>query len=623
MCGFVAIHGAYEPAELQRMATAVSRRGPDDQGQIALPGFGAVHHRLSIIGPDERGRQPMTRDEVTVVFNGCIYNYPELRARLEKDGVTFNSDADTEVLPHLFRRFGMGMFSLLNGMFSIVLWDAREQLLVVARDAFGEKPLFICEQNGRIGMASLLSAFEQGGWQLTPDIQSVYDVLTRMRVEAPRTMYQEVQQLPAGCYAVARMGEPLQLRRYFFLPEADQPLDMQPDEVERACEILLDEAFRMRTMADKPMGVFLSGGVDSSLIAAMLSQHVSQLHTFSVRFADGAPDYDESAFATRVAQHIGAEHKVLEVRVDARATLHELAQAFDQPVTNAAALPTYLLSREAKAYVDVALSGVGGDELFGGYPRYLGLSWHRRLQAVPGRGLMLKSLQTMGDSASSRNRRGRLRRFLEGLNKPADEAYGAWIRCDDTAMAQMLTRQTGGDRPAWPSAADAFGGLSELLKRYGVVNGGMAYDVLTYLPDDLLAMGDRMSMAHALELRAPFLDTRLLTMLVTLPANMKVAGAPWQENLKIMLKRIAARHLPHDVVYRPKQGFMAPVKHWLRGDLATEIEAMMQRPVLGGLVQQDFVREQWLRHQAGQDRSDILWGLLVMDAWMGEKGWKF
>jgi len=624
MCGFVAIAGKSSQHELRSMAKAVEQRGPDDRGEFLSDPFSAVHHRLSIIGPDESGRQPFTVDDVTVLFNGCIYNYKTLRSELEEDGVVFRSDSDTEVLPHLYRKFGMGMFSLLNGMFAMVLWDARDQLLIAARDPFGEKPLFVCQQRGRVGFSSSLSAFERGEWSLTPNVHAVADLLRRMRIEAPETLYEEVNQLPAGCYAVAARGESLNIRRYHFLPEPDQPIDASPEEIESEVEQLLDDAFKLRMVSDKPLGVFLSGGVDSSLIASSLARQSSQpLHTFAVRFADASPDYDESQFARSVADHIGSEHQVLEVTADAHQTLDDLAHAFDQPVTNTAALPTYLISQAAKPFVDVALSGVGGDELFGGYPRYLGMAWHERMRSVPGRGLAQSLSAMLGDSSSSRNLRGRARRLLQSLDLEGADAYRQWMQTTDAELSTMFTVGESKVQTQWSSAAESFGGLSSLLTRFGPVNGAMAYDVLTYLSDDLLAVGDRMSMAHALELRAPFLDTRVLSAVLTLDSSYKVTGWPWQEKLKVMLKRIAARHLPYDTVYRPKQGFMAPVKHWLHGELAVDVEAMMNGRPLAGLVQKEFVRSQWEAHQRGHDRSDILWGLLLMDRWMQQRDWRF
>jgi len=624
MCGFVAILGKCHGGELAQMATAVARRGPDDRGDYDDGAFAAIHHRLSIIGPDERGRQPMTVNDVTVVFNGCIYNYRQLRERMENDGVCFSSDTDTEVLPHLYRRFGVGMFSLLNGMFAIALWDARKKILIAARDPFGEKPLFVCEQEGRIGLASALSAFEQGNWTLTPDVRAVHEVLCRMRITAPRTMYREVRQLPAGTYVCARPGEALTPRRFSFLPEPDQPLDMTPAEMDDEAERLLDDSFLLRTVSDKPMGVFLSGGVDSSLIAESLARQLpGLLHTFSVRFSDASADYDESAYAAVVAKHIGSEHAVLDVRADAHEMLHGLADAFDQPVTNSAALPTYLIAREAKAHVDVALSGVGGDELFGGYPRYLGMAWHERLRRMPGRNLMLAVLQKTGDGSGSRNLRGRLRRFIQGLDRSAADAYLDWTAVSHAGIADMFTVAPDNAPSAWQTAPSVYGGLPGLLERFGPVNGSMAWDILTYLPDDLLAMGDRMSMAHALELRAPFLDMRLANLALMLPASKKVAGFPWQEGLKLLLKRIARKRLPAEIIDRPKQGFMAPVKHWLRGPLSADVQNLCGRSRLGGLVKQAYVRREWARHQAGEDRSDILWGMLLLDAWMQKKGWDF
>ena len=626
MCGFVAIHGAAKAGELARMAEAVAGRGPDDRGEVALDGFAAIHHRLAIIGPDARGRQPMTVDNVTVLFNGCIYNYPALRAQLEQEGVVFHSDADTEVLPHLYRRFGFGMFNLLNGMFAVVLWDAQQKMLVIARDSFGEKPLFVCEQDGRVGLASTLTAFEHGDWKLSPNTAAVRDVLLTMRVEAPATLYREVRQLPAGCYAVLRQGEAaLMLRRYFMPPEPDQPRDWVPEEFDDMLGALLDDAFRLRTLTDRPMGVFLSGGVDSSLVAESLARQLPQpLHTFSVRFKGGAADYDETPHAEAVARHIGSRHAVLDVDADAHRCLDELAAAFDQPVANASALPTWLIARAARQHVVVALSGVGGDELFGGYPRYLGMRWHARLRKMPGRGMLLAAVRAMGEGGGSRNRRGRLRRFVEGLGEPDADAYRRWMRTGDASWDAVFRMPASPEMPcAWTSAAGAMDELEGLIARYGPVRGAMAYDVLTYLGDDLLAVADRMSMAHALELRAPFLDTRLFSMAMSMDEEDLVTGMPWQERLKPALRRVARRRLPPGVVDRPKQGFMAPVKHWLRGELAPEIEAMIDAGPLAGLVRPEYVRGEWLRHQAGEDRSDMLWALLLMDRWMRHRGWDF
>jgi asparagine synthase (glutamine-hydrolysing) len=624
MCGFVAIMGSCAADELARMAKAVAYRGPDDHGEYHDADFAAIHYRLSIIGPDARGRQPMTRDAVTVVFNGCIYNYRELRAQLEKDGVCFTSDCDTEILPYLYRRFGVGMFSLLNGMFAIVLWDARDRVLLAARDAFGEKPLFICEQGGRIGFASTLSAFEQGDWALSPDIRAVRDVLCRMRVEAPRTMYNEVNQLPAGCYVRMQPGGGLRLTRYFFLPEPEASPEQSTKEQSQQIGELLDTAFLARTFSDRPMGVFLSGGIDSSLIAESLARQLPErLHTFSVRFADGSPDYDESAFAAQVARHIGSEHTVLEVQAEAHESLHQLAAAFDQPVANSAALPTWLIAREAKSYVDVALSGVGGDELFGGYPRYLGMAWHARLSRIPGRRMALCAVHALGDGNGSRNLRGRLRRLLEGLDMPAHAAYQRWIASALEPWEEMFVAPHSGVERDWLGAVAGYGGLDGLLARYGPVRGAMVYDVLTYLPDDLLPVGDRMSMAHALELRAPFLDTRLLMAAMALPVCAKVAGPPWREGLKLILKEIARQRLPHKAVERPKQGFMAPVKHWLRGPLDDEVQRLCNGYPLGGLVRREYVQKLQSQHAAGQDRSDVLWALLLLDVWMQQRGWSF
>ncbi|MDX8390181.1 MAG: asparagine synthase (glutamine-hydrolyzing) [Mariprofundaceae bacterium] len=624
MCGFVGILGKSENIELVSMAKAVAQRGPDDQGHIRDGEFSAIHHRLAIIGPDERGRQPLVIDDLIVLFNGCIYNYKPLRRQLEQDGVTFQSDTDTEVLPHLYRRFGLGMFSLLNGMFAIAMWDRRDQQLIVARDPFGEKPLFICEQNSRIGIASSLTAFEKGNWSLTPNQSAVHDILCKMRIEAPKTIYQEVRQLPAGCYAVAGLGAPLSLRHYFFLPEPDTSENISGPELDQKVATQLDEVFLQRTIADKSVGIFLSGGIDSSLIAESLARQMPRAPcAFSVRFSDAPSDYDETRHASMVAKRIGCSHRVLEVDANIHETLDEIATSFDQPVANSTALPTYMICREAKQYVDVALSGVGGDEVFGGYPRYLGLAWHEQMRGTAGRGLMLGIARRLGEGKGHRNLRGRARRFLEGLDLQADQAYRAWTSSGKEAAKAMFRKPDFQQDDIWIGGADAAGGLSSLLDKHGVVNGAMAYDALTYLPDDLLAVGDRMSMANGIELRSPFLDVNLFADILVLDAKQKVDGPPWKEGLKLMLKRIAYKRLPESIVNRPKQGFMTPMKHWLRGPLAADVHALTQGSPLGGLVRPAFVQSVWHQHKHGEDRSDMLWALLLMDRWMQQRGWKF
>ncbi len=606
------------------MAEAVARRGPDDHGQVRTGEFAAMHHRLSIIGPDTRGRQPMTVDDVTIVFNGCIYNYRELRQELEGDGVRFASDTDTEVLPHMYRRYGLDMFARLNGMFAMVLWDARHQDLIAARDPFGEKPLYFCEQSGRLGLASSLTAFERGDWQLTPNLHAVADIMHMQAVSAPATMYREVWQMPPGCCLRHVSGQALQTHRYFRLPVPDSLTD---GITRRRIENQLDTAFLMRAVSDKPLGVFLSGGVDSSLVAESLARQLSRpIHTFSVRFSDGARDYDESIYAKRVAEHIGSVHQVLEVRAEAESSLYALAEAFDQPVANSTALPTWLICRAAKAHVDVALSGVGGDELFGGYPRYLGLRWHRCLRRIPApiRAIAQSLLVALGESAGSRNLRGRLRRLLAGLDKSPEDAYREWISSGPETWKEMFSLpEPERQASAFTGAVEAHGGVTALFSDYGVVDGAMAYDVLRYLPDDLLTLGDRMSMVHALELRAPFLDVTLLSFAMSLETRLKVAGPPWREGLKLILKDIARRRLPPDVVDRPKQGFSAPVKHWLRGPLVGQVEAMIAKGPLCGLVKPEFVMSVWRQHQSGRDRSETMWALLLLDIWMRKRAWNF
>ncbi len=619
MCGFIGVLGNCRTAELERMAKPLDKRGPDDSGSVHCGDFHGLHKRLAIIGPDASGHQPMRLQQLHLLFNGCIYNYPELRLELEQLGHRFHTQTDSEVLLHMYQQYGQAMLPQLQGMYAFAIWDAQQQSLFLARDPFGEKPLYISQQQGRSVFGSSLRCFERSDLSLSPNTRALHPLLCRMRIQAPETMYQEVWQLPAGCYASIKGKETAKVSRFYHLPTTTHEPPASIEELGQT----LDRAFAKRMLSDRPLGVFLSGGIDSALIAESLARQSTQtVQSFSVRFSDASADFDESSHAAEIAHAIGAEHHILDVTANASEVLESLANAFDQPVSNSSALPTWLICQAAKKHVDVALSGVGGDELFGGYPRYLGMRWHQRLRRLPARHSLLKILQKMGDSQSQRNLRGRLRRFLQGLDMDTATAYQHWISVGHQSWSQMF--QIEASQPVQHPCHDALtdhGQLRGLQAQYGVECGSMMHDVLSYLPDDLLLLGDRMSMDHSLELRAPFLDTDLLHCALRLPSSQRLAGPPWKEGLKIALKSLAQQRLPASVSQRPKQGFMAPIKHWLRHELSDRVEHMVQQQALGAAIRPEFMQRIWQQHQQGHDHSDMLWGLLLLDTWMQQRQW--
>ena len=619
MCGFVAVLGETSRKELARALVPLAPRGPDGEGMHVEAGFGCAHRRLAVVGPDARGAQPFERDGVVVVFNGCIYNHPALRRDFEREGARFSSDTDTEILPLAWRRWGRDMPRHLEGMFAFVLWDRRAKTLFAATDAFGEKPLHLAREGGRWLFASLLTALEPllSSRRLSP--AALAELVQTMRIRAPRTVLAGVARVPAGTALVVEDGA-LRAWRWFRAEETKPRAFADMQEAEQAAAAALDASVAARTLADRPLGVFLSGGVDSSLVADALVRVAGRARTFSVRFADAPPGYDESAHAARVARALGAGHEILEVRADAAEALGRLAEALDQPVGNSTALPMLLLAAAARRHVVVAMHGVGGDELFGGYPRHLGLLWHLRLRRLPPVRALARLAARMPEAAAAASRRGRVQRFLATLALAPRDAYARWLGALDAPPPLVVPA---GEEPAppLPDPLAGAGGMEALVARFGPVHAAMLHDVLVYLPDDLLVVADRTTMHAGLELRAPFLHPELLAIALGCRPSWHVATRPGPWALKRLLKRLAKKRLPREVWARPKQGFMAPVPDWLRGALLPEARALVASPRLARFFDRRWIARLVAGHEAGADRADALWTLLVLDRWLEARGW--
>ena len=618
MCGFIAVLGKTSRQELARALVPLAPRGPDDEGIHLEPGFGCAHRRLAIVGPDARGAQPFVRDDVVVVFNGCIYNYPALRRDFAQQGMAFASRTDTEILPLAWRRWGEEMPRHLEGMFAFVLWDRRTKTLFAATDAFGEKPLYLAREGGRWLFASLLTAIAPLLSSRTLSPAAIAELVQTMRIRAPRTILQGVWRVPPGV-AIAIQHDELRAWRWFRAEEARPRAFADVQQAEEATAQALDASVAARTLADRPLGVFLSGGVDSSLVADALVRTTGRAHTFSVRFADAPPGYDESAHAAKVARAIGAEHEILEVRAEAASALHALAEGLDQPIGNSTALPMLLLAQAARRHVVVAMHGVGGDELFGGYPRHLGLLWHRRLGRIP----PLRALGRMlarKEAAVAASRWGRVQRFFAALALPPEDAYARWLAALPAPPALSVPPENAPS--SWlPDVLAEAGGMPGLLMRFPPVHAAMLYDVLVYLADDLLVVADRTTMHAGLELRAPFLHPELLAIALGCRASWHVATRPGAWALKRLLKRLARKRLPREVWARPKQGFMAPVARWLRRELVPEARALAASPRLSRFLDARWIARLVAEHEAGRDRSDAIWTLLVLDRWLEVRGW--
>jgi asparagine synthase (glutamine-hydrolysing) len=622
MCGIAGWIGARGGgrATLDAMLRTLEHRGPDDTGRHLAGEAALGMTRLSIIDL-VTGNQPMTSADgmATLVFNGEIYNYRDLRAELEGRGRRFSTRSDTEVLLRAWEEHGAACVERLRGMFAFAIWDARRRRLLLARDRVGKKPLFYWQGDGLLLFASepkALLAHPAVSRGLDPAALEHYAAFGY--TPAARSIFAGIAKLPPGHVATLADGA-LTLTRYWSLPPgpATAPPEPYPDLVARVRAEVRD-AVRVRLEADVPLGVFLSGGVDSSaIVACMRELHAGRVATFSVGFGADA-SHDERAYARAVARRFETEHheEVLEPKV---ADLAEIVvRHFDEPFADSSALPTLVVSEATARHLKVALSGIGGDETFGGYPRYLGVGLAQAWTRLP---RVLRAgpealARRLPDSASSRNLGDWARRFVDGLGLPMPERYLGWTRFFDApALAALATpalaaRFTGdveaGARAAWAGRGFA-----------SAVDGAWRIDLAGYLPDDLLAMADRMSMARSLELRAPFCDHRLIELSLTIPPALKLARG----RLKALLKAAFADVLPAEVVRRRKQGFMIPLGRWLRTDLRALMEDALapDRVRQRGLWQPEVVQRLMREHLAGsRTHADRLWMLVMLELWTRE-----
>jgi asparagine synthase (glutamine-hydrolysing) len=622
MCGIAGIvGGAPARSTLEAMLGALEHRGPDDRGVHLGEGVALGMTRLAVIDL-VTGRQPMSSADgaATIVYNGEIYNFRALRAELEARGHRFRTRSDTEVILAAWQAEGARSVERLRGMFALAIWDARRRVLFLARDRLGKKPLYYWQGGGVFAFASEIKALlRHPGPGRDVDGAALHHYLAYGYTPAGRSAFAGVLKLPPGHTATLAAGV-LAPRRYWSLPPppAAGPPPPFPEAVERVRHAVR-EAVRLRLESDVPLGVFLSGGVDSSVVVASVREVTSgRLATFSVGFGAAAASWDELPFARQVAARFGAEHHEEVLEPKAAELAPRVVRAFDEPFADSSALPTFAVAAATARHVKVALTGIGGDETFAGYPRYLGLrvseAWARLPRWLRAPAAVAAARLARG-AETSRNLADRVERFAAGAERPLPERYLAWRRFFDPAgLAALVTPALGarldGDPDAAGRAAWATRGWDDPM------DGAFRVDLATYLPDDLLAMADRMSMASSLELRAPFCDHRVIETCLALPPALKTRG--WR--LKGLLKAAYAGTLPPAVLRRRKQGFMVPLARWLRTDL---------RPLLDDLLHPDHLRERGLfradevarlraEHASGRSHADRLWTLAMAELWLRE-----
>jgi asparagine synthase (glutamine-hydrolysing) len=617
------------------MADALAHRGPDGSGVWvdAECGVALGHRRLAVIDLSPTGRQPMSTADgrFVVTYNGEIYNYAELAERLRQEGVALRGHSDTEVLIEGFARWGIAeTLAQCEGMFALALWDRSARTLTLARDRMGIKPLYWTRQGGLFAFASELKALQHHpDWRAALDRDAMAAYLRFGYVPAPHSIYRDTFKLPPGTLlAVSRGGaaEPMEYWRLADVAEAGSRTPAEGDEDARlsALEAVLRRAVRNEMVSDVPLGAFLSGGIDSSLVLALMQRESARpVKSFTVGF--DAAGYDEAQHAKRVARHLGSEHTELYVdERTARDVVPELPVWYDEPFADSSQIPTRLISQLARRHVTVALSGDGGDELFAGYERH---RWARRLARVrsllPGplrrgaAGLLGGASEPLIDGAAALLPT-RLRPIIPALRLPklaaalsaADE--GALYRgivslWPDPARLVPEARET--DALAAPLASA--GRLADPVARM------MLLDAMTYLPDDILTKVDRASMSVSLEVRVPLLNHRVVEAAWRLPPEMKLRGA----TSKWALRQILYRHVPRALVERPKQGFAVPLARWLRGPLRDWAEALLSEGALrrGAALEPGPIRTRWEEHRSGRkDWSQSLWAVLMLQSWLAQ-----
>jgi asparagine synthase (glutamine-hydrolysing) len=584
------------------MTAALIHRGPDDEGYHFEPGVGLGMRRLSIIDV-AGGRQPIANEDGTarIVFNGEIYNYLELRAELERSGHVLATSSDTETVLHLYEDLGPGCLERLNGMFGLAIWDSTRRRLFLARDRAGEKPLYYWADEHRIAFASELKAL-----LLCPfvpraiDRSAVVDYLTFMYVRAPRTPFEGIKKLPPG-HHLTFDASACAVSPWWSLARHATPCELGDDALIERIATLLDDSVRLRLRSDVPVGAFLSGGLDSASVVGHAARLLGRDHpiaSFSVGFpGDGI---DELGYARIASDAFGTEHNELVVSLaDAIEGLPRLVWHLDEPNADSAIIPTDMVSRLARTKLRVVLSGLGGDEIFGGYPRYIRRSreLYRRIPAAVRRRILLPLARTLAPRQHER---------LLTAELPEAREYLDAVSMFSGAEVRALT---GASSEAGLEAEFAASPPGD------VVNRLLHVDFQTYLPDDILAVTDRMSMAESVEARAPFLDHRLIELMAGVPGDRKVRGREW----KWALKRAVAPVVPRAILRRGKWGFGAPVRSWMERDLLPVTRKLLgaSAAVASGLLDRAGLEAVLARVPTPLDgrSAQKLWGLLVLEVW--------
>jgi asparagine synthase (glutamine-hydrolysing) len=621
MCGITGIvrsDGAPVDRELlERMNQAIRHRGPDEDGFYLSDGVGLAMRRLAIIDL-KSGQQPIHNADQTawIVYNGEIYNYRELRKDLESRGHRFYTDSDTEAIVHAYDEWGTDCPKYLRGMFALAIWDERKKSLFLARDRVGKKPLLYAQVNGQLVFGSEFMALLQH-----PDVsrdvnyEAIHHYLSFICVPAPLTAFQSISKLPPGHTLLWQNGQ-IKLERYWQLDFSNKISIDEEEAGERVVELLRD-AVRVRLMSEVPLGAFLSGGIDSSAVVALMAQESSeQVKTFSIGFEE--QDFSELHHARRVAEHVGTDHHEFVVKPDAMEILPTLVEHYGEPFADSSAIPSYYVSRETRKHVTVALNGDGGDECFAGYERYAAMNVAQRyvklLPAAIRNGVIRNLANALPQAQSRKNPLRKAQRFLDAASLGPVQRYLRWVSAFDEPAKLNIYSDNFRQETARFSTISFLEPWFAKANGAGIVDASLLTDTMTYLPNDLLVKMDIASMTVSLEARSPFLDHHLMEFAASLPEHLKLRGM----TTKYLLKKVLKKFVPEENLTRPKMGFGIPIGQWFRGSMQTFLRETLlsQKALSRGLFDPDKVRQMVDQHvERKVDHDQRLWSLLMLELW--------
>jgi len=623
MCGIFGIVASnVERSFLEAATNTLAHRGPDDAGFFLDEHVGLGHRRLSIIDL-EGGHQPIFNEDRSkcVICNGEIYNYLDLKESLARAGHRYATRSDSEIVLHAYEEWGESCVEHLQGMFAFAIWDLKEKTLFLGRDRLGIKPLFYGERDGRFYFASEMKAIlADSRFPREIDDVALASYFTLSYIPYHLTIYKKIRKLLPGHTLTLRNGQTT-VRKYWDLQVAPDRSKTEA-QFEAGFMDLLQQSVDSHLMSEVPLGAFLSGGIDSSVIVAMMSRaSASPTNTFCMGFGGDTGGYlDERGYARQVAERYGTNHKDFEVLPRAEGLIDTIVDSFDEPFADDSTIPSYFVCKIARENVTVAMSGLGGDEVFSGYERHLGFELSRKYQRVPAflREQVIRPLvEKLSERSDGHYTINHMKRFVRSAALPADQRYFEYISRLNPRVKKSFFAEPETFNPHFDTCRDLVleqFNSPNVVDRADSLNRVLYCDIKTYLPEDILAVTDRLSMYHALEVRVPFLDHKFMEFCATIPAEMKLK---WLQK-KYLLKKAAKSYLPEEVIKHRKQGFVGPMTRWLKNELKPYVVNTLSEKNLDrhGLLSRNTVKNILDEHFSGREIHDtLIWSMIIFQAW--------